>query len=241
MHRERDWNGGNRMKRSPRQLEQLFQDLEDGCISASDSRKLSAILRTERDARLRYCEHMAFSSAMNTKAEAEASLGSWKPMDTDGRRLLFHSFLAAAAAVLLLAAIAGFHPYQPHRSPACGNPGSGRIRLVGRTSGWEVIGTGNNPPGDGNGRCQGGLRGDDLGIPGRGWSCRVPARVKFPSTLHAEVEQGCLWIDTAKGSEQMAVSGGGLDVQGYRDALCRPGSGWRSAGTACCRRAGTRG
>ncbi len=100
--------GGDRMKHSPRQLEQLFQDLEDGCISASDSRKLSAILRTEKDARLRYCEHMAFSSAMNTKAEAEASLGSWKPMDPDGRRLLFHSFLAAAAAVLLLGAIAGF-------------------------------------------------------------------------------------------------------------------------------------
>ncbi len=37
-----------------------------------------------------------------------------------------------------------------------------------------------------------------------------PARVKFPSTFHAEIEQGCLWIDTAKGSEQMAVSGGGL-------------------------------
>ena len=62
------------MKVSPRQLEQWIQDLEDGCVSASDHERLLATLAEDQRARRLYCEHMAFSSAMHMKAEAEADL-----------------------------------------------------------------------------------------------------------------------------------------------------------------------
>ncbi len=186
------------MKRSPRQLEQLFQDLEDGCISASDSRSLSAILRTEKDARLRYCEHMAFSSAMNTKAEAEASLGSWMPMDTDGRRLLFHSFLAAAAAVLLLAAIAGLiHINRTEVLQVEIQAPAGTVWVIERPDG-ESSDQGTTITETGTVVVRSGSVVMTLES-GTRMVVQGPAGVKFPSTLRAEVEQGCLWIDTAKG------------------------------------------
>ncbi len=197
------------MKVSPRQLEQLFQDLEDGCISASDSRKLSGILRTDKEARHRYCQHMAFSSAMNSKAEAEASLGNWKPMDTGGHRLMFRSFLAAAAAVLLLAAIAGFiHINRVEVLQVEIQTPAGTV--------WSIeLPDGQASPGGTTLRESGTVvvRSGSVVITvdtGTRMVVQGPARVKFPSSLRAEVEQGCLWIDTAKGSEQMSVSAGGL-------------------------------
>ncbi len=197
------------MKLSPRQLEHLFQDLEDGCISASDSRKLSVILRTDKQARYKYCQHMAFSSAMNSKAEAEAGLGNWRATDAGGKRLLFHSFLAAAAAVLLLAAIAGvIHINHVEALRVEIQAPAGTVWNIESPDG-EVSENGKNLRETGTVVVRSGSvvmtmeSGTRMVVQG-------PASVKFPSALRAEVIQGSLWIDTAEGSEQMAVSGGGL-------------------------------
>lgn len=91
---------------SPRQLEQLFQDLEDGALSADDHAWLMALLRERPEVRAAYREHMVLATGLHDLAEA------WAPDHEEPvrespeivrRRTLRKSFLAAAALVALLA------------------------------------------------------------------------------------------------------------------------------------------
>ncbi len=96
---------------TPRQLEQLFQDLEDGALSADDHAWLMDLLRERPEIRAAYHEHMALATGLHELAEA------WAPEHEEParespevlqRRSLRRSFLAAAALVALLAVAGSF-------------------------------------------------------------------------------------------------------------------------------------
>lgn len=93
-----------------RQLEQSFQDLEDGVISTPDYSDLMHRLRNDPVVRRAYIEHMTVAAGLHELAE------SWAAQQVDSRddtrevrdrRMMRWSFAAAAALVMLLAMIAG--------------------------------------------------------------------------------------------------------------------------------------
>lgn len=91
---------------SPRQLEQLFQDLEDGALSADDHIWLMGLLRECPEVRAAYREHMVLATGLHGLAEAWAPDNGEPVRDSPEivqRRTLRKSFLAAAALVALLA------------------------------------------------------------------------------------------------------------------------------------------
>src|SRR5690606_14662873 len=57
---------------TPRQLEELFQDLEDGSISAEDHAWLMALLREDPEIRESYLKHMAMVTGLHDFAAATA-------------------------------------------------------------------------------------------------------------------------------------------------------------------------
>ena len=93
-----------------RRFEQLFQDLEDGCISGPDHAELMNLLRSHPRARRKYIRHMRFSSLLYTRAEAIAELEGAPeiPAPLALGRQLFNSTLLAAAVVALGAFISSF-------------------------------------------------------------------------------------------------------------------------------------
>lgn len=103
----------------PRRIEQLFQDLEDGCITGPDHAELMDLLRNHPDARRSYIRHMRFSSLLYARAESIAELEgvSAVPIRTRSRRQFAGAMLAAAALVALAAFIASFFVV-PDRPPA---------------------------------------------------------------------------------------------------------------------------
>lgn len=58
---------------TPRQLEQLFQGLEDDCLSAGDRSWLMGLLRERQEVRDAYHEHMALVFGLRELAESRAS------------------------------------------------------------------------------------------------------------------------------------------------------------------------
>ena len=107
-----------RPRANPRKLEQLFQDLEDGCITGPDHQELMDRLRNSAQARDAYIEHMRFVGALHAKAEALAELGS-KRGERDGSETsrLFRRALLSAAALITLALLVGSFLI-PAKSPA---------------------------------------------------------------------------------------------------------------------------
>ncbi|MCW1921786.1 FecR domain-containing protein [Luteolibacter arcticus] len=96
-----------------RRLEQAFQDLEDGIISADDHWWLMLQLREDPEARRAYREHMAFATLLHWSAEAsipedgqdESSVVTFPKHSREPRprRLIY----VAAAAMVALLAVAG--------------------------------------------------------------------------------------------------------------------------------------
>ena len=203
------------MKPTLRQLEQLIQDLEDGCISAADRHLLTELLTTDAKIRRHYCAHMAFSAAMNSKAEVEAALGNWipeNPSEPSERKLMLKSFLAAAAVVFLFAAVAGVVEMN--------RPNKLTMEVLAPLGTfWSM----ENPDGevlkDGAPFHEGGIvvvHSGTLSLKLKSGTQMVvqgPARIKFPSEKQFKVEQGWLWVNTAKGSDQLTVESGGLRFQ----------------------------
>ncbi|MCP5534061.1 MAG: hypothetical protein H7A49_17610 [Akkermansiaceae bacterium] len=104
---------------TPRRFEQLFQDLEDGCITGSDHAELMELLRSRPEARGSYIRHMRFSSLLYAKAESIAELEgtSAVPARVRNKHPFFGAMVAAAALVALAAFIASFFVI-PNRPPA---------------------------------------------------------------------------------------------------------------------------
>ncbi|MCB1130577.1 MAG: hypothetical protein KDN05_05565, partial [Verrucomicrobiae bacterium] len=91
---------------NPRQLEQLFQDMEDGCIDADDHRHLSQLLRSDPTIRRRFLDHMSFASALHAEAAAVVGIegeSPWQHALPRKRRDMVHAIIWAAAAVFILA------------------------------------------------------------------------------------------------------------------------------------------
>ncbi|MCB1133295.1 MAG: hypothetical protein KDN05_19395, partial [Verrucomicrobiae bacterium] len=104
---------------TPRRFEQLFQDLEDGCITGSDHAELMDLLRSRPEARRSYIRHMRFSSLLYAKAESIAELEgtSTVPARVRNKHPFIGATVAAAAMVALAAFIASFFVI-PNRPPA---------------------------------------------------------------------------------------------------------------------------
>lgn len=93
-----------------RELEKLFQDLEDGAISAEDHEVLMDLLRHSAAARQDYIKHMALAASLCDIAAA-CMPDQEKPAETHEshqRRSLRRSFLAAAAVVAMMAVAGSF-------------------------------------------------------------------------------------------------------------------------------------
>ncbi|BCX47456.1 hypothetical protein HAHE_13640 [Haloferula helveola] len=110
-----------------RQLEQLLQSLEDGCLTASEHQQLMDQLRDEPEAREAYIAHMRFSSLMQSKAESLAELGGVadeRQPPAQGRQ--FARALMAAAALLAIIAFIGsmLRPPAPPEAFCKAGPGS---------------------------------------------------------------------------------------------------------------------
>jgi hypothetical protein len=98
----------NTRQPTPRQLEELFQDLEDGLISGEDHAWLMNLLREDRVVRKAYLKHMTMVTGLHDYAAAnapEADTPACESFETRDRSMLRRSFFAAAALVVLLAAI----------------------------------------------------------------------------------------------------------------------------------------
>lgn len=100
----------NRPPFSPRQREQLLQDLEDGCISADDHRLLMERMRNDRRLRDQYLEHMALISALHAQATSVAGIegrvpGRLTPLEETSRRRFAGALMFAAAAVVVFAGV----------------------------------------------------------------------------------------------------------------------------------------
>lgn len=114
-----------------RELEQLFQDLEDGALSADDHARLMGLLRHHREVRHAYLEHMAVSTGLHDLAAAwipdheEPAPETWEVRE---RRILRRSFMAAAALVTLAAIIGSFIAIRNHlRPPASAVAGNSTV------------------------------------------------------------------------------------------------------------------
>ena len=96
-------------KPSPKQLEQLFQDMEDGTISADDHSWLMSLFRHDADVRKAYWrDHMILASGLHELAEywgSQQEDATPEPAEIRQRRSWRQSFLTAAAVVALLAII----------------------------------------------------------------------------------------------------------------------------------------
>jgi len=92
---------------TPRELETLLQELEDGCIGPDDHARLMASIVADPEVRSAYCEHMAFASALHAEAVARMDLiqeAEIIPFESRQRHTLFRALFIAAAAVILIAA-----------------------------------------------------------------------------------------------------------------------------------------
>lgn len=105
---------------SSRQLEQLFQDLEDGCLSAEDHANLMKLLDGHESVRRAYRRHMAFVSAMHAEAEGRAKIhgGSDRVPAAEPPRKLFVRSVVIAAALIALLAVIGTLITVPRPEPA---------------------------------------------------------------------------------------------------------------------------
>ncbi|WP_193211399.1 FecR domain-containing protein [Luteolibacter marinus] len=108
-------------KPSPRQLEQLFQDLEDGAISAEDHAWLMDLLRHDPEVREAYClDHMVLAHGLHELAEfwgSEREQPGVEPVEERRRRSWRTSFFAAAALVALLAVAGSLITIHSRRLP----------------------------------------------------------------------------------------------------------------------------
>ena len=86
-------------------LEQLFQNIEDGDISSAEHEKLMGLLREDASVREAYLDHMEFVGLLHSKAEALAELESPPPVKEAPRkpRRLLRPLLAAAAVITVSA------------------------------------------------------------------------------------------------------------------------------------------
>jgi hypothetical protein len=90
----------------PKQLEQLFQNLEDCQITAAEHAQLMDLLRTNAEVRSAYIDHMEFVGLLHARAEAHAELEGLNSIiqEVPSSRLFVRS-LIVAVALLLLAAV----------------------------------------------------------------------------------------------------------------------------------------
>lgn len=132
---------------SPRQLEQLFQDLEDGALSADDHAWLMSLLRERPEIRAAYREHMVLATGLHDLAEAWAPDHEEPVRDSAEivqRRTLRKSFLAAAALVALLAVAGSLIAIRGRMlPPATATAGAG---TVWRFDGGGIDGSGSFVP-----------------------------------------------------------------------------------------------
>lgn len=208
------------MRTSPRQIEQLFQDLEDGNIDSQDHALLMRLLVEDAAVRHRYCEHMAFVGAMNQEAVTHAEFGGGPSRDGEPEpagRLFASSLLAAAAILLLTALVAAFITLrQPPLMVDLQAPAG---------SAWSIVGE------DGRAVPKGVLREGSrvevaTGLVTFTMDCGArmviegPAVVGFPVLHSPSLESGSLWIETAPASEPMCVTAAGWE---FRDIGTRFG------------------
>lgn len=128
---------------SPRQLEELFQNLEDGSISAEDHAWLMALLRDDAGIREAYLVHMAMVTGLREVAAANAPEIDISPQATferRERRMWRRSILAAAAVVALLVTAASLI--------AIRRDAAARVSIVaGHATTWRFDGGGLNEDG----------------------------------------------------------------------------------------------
>lgn len=112
---------------TPRHLEQLFQNLEDGCLSGAEHAELMDRLRHDAGTRKAYVAYMRFASMLHAKAEALAELEGVSNLHTEtpASRQFTRSLLAAAAVVALVSWLATFLMFPPPpRANVAAGPGA---------------------------------------------------------------------------------------------------------------------
>ncbi len=92
---------------NPKELEILFQALEDGVASREELDRLARLLRTSPEVREAYCEHMLFAAALHTEAVDRQRLMEedvW-PIQRRSKAWRIGVPVLAAAALLVLAGV----------------------------------------------------------------------------------------------------------------------------------------
>ena len=213
------------MNPSPRQIEQLFQDLEDGAISSQDHALLMRLLIDDAAIRRRYCRHMAFVGAMHQEATARAELDGCQPRIPEPKpagRLFANSLVAAAAILLITASVAAFITLRqaPPLVVTLEAPAGSTWSVSGGMDGSTILREGSTV------QVATGMVTFTMDCGAR-MIIEGPAQVAFPS-LHAPImESGSLWIETAPTSEPMCVTAAGWE---FRDIGTRFGVTINAAG-----------
>ncbi len=91
----------------PKELETLFQALEDGVASRKERDRLTQLLRVSPEVREAYCEHMLFAAALHTEAVDRQRLmeeDAW-PIQRRSQAWRIGVPVFAAAALLVLAGV----------------------------------------------------------------------------------------------------------------------------------------
>ena len=112
---------------SSSRVEQLFQDLEDGCIDSEQHRELMRLMRTDPAVRREYLKYMDFISLLYSEAEAVAELeGKGQLIDEPSQKTqLFRAGLIAAAVIGIGAWIAALViPEPPTPAGITAGPGA---------------------------------------------------------------------------------------------------------------------
>ncbi|BCX46783.1 hypothetical protein HAHE_06910 [Haloferula helveola] len=209
------------MNPSPRQIEQLFQDLEDGGISSQDHALLMRLLVDDPVVLRRYCRHMAFVGAMHQEAASRAELDGCPSRIAEPKpagRLFANSLVAAAAILLITALVAAFITLrqEPPLVVTIEAPAG---------SAWSVSGGEDDVASNGV-LHEGSTVEVATGLVSFTMDCGArmivegPATVSFPTLHNPVVESGSLWIETAPASEPMCVTAAGWE---FRDIGTRFG------------------
>ena len=100
----------------PKELETLFQALEDGVASREERDRLAQLLRVSPEVREAYCEHMLFAAALHTEAVDRQRLMEedvWPLQRKSNSRQIGVAIFAAAAALVLAAVVLSLFVVKP--------------------------------------------------------------------------------------------------------------------------------
>lgn len=186
----------------PRELERLFQELEDGLISPKDRDTLGGLLRSDPGVRDAYFEHMLFAAALHSEAADRHDLSeedAWPVKPRSATSLVSLSVFAAAAVIALVGVVLSLFAVKP--PPRATVEASGGAEWT-----FEAGGIADKRDFTKDSRLV-----LERGVVRLEFSSGTVAYLAAPSTLvvrnrkEVELLEGYAWFEVAKGDEGFAV------------------------------------